>query len=746
MWRYRVGASAVALTLALPAAAQSPDGRDVAIVVVDPIDGAEAAPPSGIVEFEADVLEYDERQEIIRASGNVLLLRGRQRLTADRVIWNRGTDVVVAEGSVLVVDGDGNRAVAERFELSGDLRDGAIENLLLVLRDGARLAARSGTRVDNRSTLNQAIYSPCDVVDRQTGCPQTPLWALKAVRVVHDPERGRVFYRNARVEFFGVPVVAIPSLSHPDGTDRSQSGLLAPQLRLSRELGGEIGIPYFLSLAPDRDLTLTGYAFTNAPPMIGAQYRQLFAAGPVELGGRITYAESERIDVDTGQIVRSPSRVRGYFDARGQLDHGNGWRSTFSARLTNDDNFLGRYQISLDTRLRSTWTVERFAERQYLSIAGWAFQGLRPEDVAARSPVALPLVDYWWRPDIDVLGGSVLVRANSLALYRREGQSIARALASAQWDRRLYTPLGQRVTFTALLRGDIYNTRDSDMADEPIYAGREGWTARVIPLAAVDIDWPLAGALLGGTQIVSPRVQLVASTADANENTPNEDSRAIDLEDTNLFALNRFPGQDRWEGGARITYGLDWQWRGRGVAASAQVGQSYRLDDQSDVFPDGTGLSERVSDVVGRLQLRVGRYVQVTQRVRLDKDNLAVRRNETDVALGSRRTFLSVGYLKFNRNITLGDLVDHEEVRAGARVAIGRYWSLFGSAVVDLTSQAEDPLTANDGWQPIRHRVGVRYTDECFDFGLTWKRNYQDNANARRGNTFLFTLALRNLG
>ena len=55
-------------------------------------------------------------------------------------------------------------------------------------------------------------------------------------------------------------------------------------------------------------------------------------------------------------------------------------------------------------------------------------------------------------------------------------------------------------------------------------------------------------------------------------------------------------------------------------------------------------------------------------------------------------------------------------------------------------------MTTNDGWQPIRARLGVSYTDECFNFGVTWKRNYIDNPNARRGNTILFTLALRNLG
>ena len=191
---------------------------------------------------------------------------------------------------------------------------------------------------------------------------------------------------------------------------------------------------------------------------------------------------------------------------------------------------------------------------------------------------------------------------------------------------------------------------------------------------------------------------------------------------------------------------MDWRWTKPGIAVQAQVGQSYRLDDSMALFPEGTGLAGRVSDVVGRASVRIGRYVEVTQRLRLDKDSLAIRRNETDLAIGSRRTFLSVGYLKYNRNIALEDLPDHEEVRAGARVAFGKYWAVFGSTVVDLTSTGEDPLTTNDGWQPIRARLGVSYTDECFDFGLTWKRNYIDNPNARQGDTILFTLALRNLG
>ena len=698
-----------------------------------------------MVEFEADTLSYDERGEIVTATGNVLVRRDGQRLTADTVIYNRQTGVVEAVGSVMVDSGDGTRVVSDRFELTESLRTGAVENILLILSDGSRLAACSGTRVEGVSQLNRVAYSPCSVVD-ENGDAQEPVWSLKAVRVVHDPARGRVFYTGARLELYGVPLVVLPRMSHPDSFDRSQSGLLSPDIRITRELGVELEIPYFLSIAPDKDLTVTGHVYTGVAPVLGLEYRQLLAGGPIQMGGRITYAKGQIEDPVTGNIVDTPAGVRGFFDARGRLEHGNGWRSSFSTRLTNDDNFLGRYQISLDNRLRSTYALEQFSDGRYFSVRGWAFQDLRPGTSASQTPFALPLVDALWRLPDPVAGGRVMLQMNSLGLFRKDGQSIARALASAQWDRSLLSPMGHRITLTGLLRGDVYNSSDSALADESFYAGRDGWRARVIPLAAVDIEWPFAGPALGGTQTFSPRVQFVASTANANSGIPNEDSRAIDLEESNLFALNRFSGYDRWEGGARVTYGVDWRLNRPGLTVTAQVGQSYRLDDQTDLFPEGTGLSERLSDFVGRASVRLGNIVEVTQRLRVDKGSLAIRRNETDVAIGSRRTFVSVGYLKFNRDIDLEDLTDHEELRAGARLAFGRFWAVFGSAVVDMTSPAEDPFTINDGWQPIRHRVGVSYTDECIEFGVTWKRNYLDNPNARKGNSFLLTLALRNLG
>jgi LPS-assembly protein len=393
--------------------------------------------------------------------------------------------------------------------------------------------------------------------------------------------------------------------------------------------------------------------------------------------------------------------------------------------------------------------LERIDDNSYLSIAGWATQTLRIGAPQGQVPVALPAIDYRRRFDAPLgLGGKFEIQLNSLNIVRDDGQDTQRAFAGARWDLKRITGLGQVVTLTGLVRGDVYHSDENGLTATAIYRGNPGWETRGIAVAAVDVEWPFVGEAFGGTQIFTPRVQFAASPPIRNLAVPNEDSRAIDLEDSNLFALNRFPGYDRVEDGARMTYGFDWELQIPDWRIHATVGQTYRFDKDPTLFVDGTGLSERVSDFVGRTEVRFRDFIKFTHRFRLDKDNLAVRRNELDATVGSKRTYAEVGYLRLDRDIAAGieDLQDREELRFATRVAFARYWSVFGAGVVNLTDRNEDPTLTSDGFDPIRTRLGIAYEDDCLEFGLTWRRDYTDAGDAQRGDTFQLYFALRNLG
>jgi LPS-assembly protein len=339
------------------------------------------------------------------------------------------------------------------------------------------------------------------------------------------------------------------------------------------------------------------------------------------------------------------------------------------------------------------------------------------------------------------------LQVNSLGISRTNGQDTQRAFAGAQWDLTKITPLGQEVTFTALVRGDVYHSDNNALTTTPTYRGLPRWQSRGIATAAIDIKWPLVGEVFGGTQVLTPRFQIVASPSIKNLDVPNEDARAIDLEDSNLFALNRFPGYDRVEDGVRFTYGLDWQFEAPHWKVNTTIGQSYRLTSEPTLLPEGTGLSSRTSDIVGRTEIYYRGFVKLTERFRLDKDTLAFRRNEFDATIGNNKTYVEIGYVRLDRHITtVEDLQDREELRVAARVAFKKYWSLFGSAVINLTDRNEDPTNTSNGFQPLRTRVGFAYQDDCLELAFTWRRDYVATGDARKGNTFQLYFAFRNLG
>jgi LPS-assembly protein len=723
-----------------------------AAAVAAQVPEAAASPPApivttgseGIVEFSADQVSYDSGGDIVTASGKVRMSRDGNYLAADLVTWNRKTGEVRAQGDVVVVDPQGDKLIGENVVLTDTLRDGTVDNLLIVLESGGRIAAERGTRKDGVYTLENAAYSPCPVTTA-SGCPRQPSWKITAAEVIEDPSTGRVKFRGGRLQLFGITLPLLPIFSvgtNGEGT----TGFLVPELKISKKNGFEVALPYYWRIAPNRDLAIIPHLYTGTLPAIEARYRELNSLGAFQVGGFLAYSEVENADLTPS--TDEGRQLRGYFEANGKFQLDPEWSISGFARVASDKTVTRRYDITRDDRLRNSINAERITPNSYISIAGWAFEGLRVDDVQKQIPIALPAIDARFKLDPPVVGGKLQIQANSLAILRIEGQDTQRAFVSAEWDLRRLTRFGQQVTLTAYARGDVYHTDDAASTVVPIYRGTDGWHTRAIAALAADIQWPFIGPLFGGVQRITPRIQIVATPPTPNLDIPNEDARSVDLEDSNLFALNRFPGYDRWEDSSRVTYGLDWAYDRPNLSIESTIGQSYRLNRRPAIFPVGTGLSERLSDIVGRTRIRYGRFIDLTHRFRLDKNNLAVRRNEVDLTIGGTQTYAQIGYLRLNRDIdpTIEDLRDREEIRLAGRLKFARYWSIFGATVIDLTGKQEDPFSVADGFEPVRNRVGISYEDECLELGLTWRRDYERLGDFRKGSTIAFQIGLKGLG
>ena len=300
-----------------------------------------SAPPRGNpeeqpVDFAADSLTHDESGQIVTARGNVEMTQADRRLTADSVQYDLRADKVTAIGNVVVHYPNGDVYMAERFELSDDMKDGAIEKFRAVLADGSRFWAAEGTRSDGtRMVMKDAVYTPCEPCRENP--EKNPPWQIRAGEVRHDKEDARVSYRDARFEMFGVPVAYTPYFSHPDGTVDQKSGLLAPTMRFTSDLGFSYDQSYYWAIAPDKDLTVGARVFTAELPMLTGEYRQRFEKGAVEFAGGTTY--SDRKDSKNGLPATIKDEWRGHLFTKAVYNiDGN----LYTCRTFTDAGIAGR--------------------------------------------------------------------------------------------------------------------------------------------------------------------------------------------------------------------------------------------------------------------------------------------------------------------------------------------------------------------------------------------------------------------
>lgn len=679
---------------------------------------AQTAMPTGVpVRFTADEVSYDRDLGITTASGNVEVTQEDRVLLADTITYNQRLDILTATGNVSLLDGSGDVVFAQHVELTGDMKDGIIEDFRMILKDGSRVAAAGGRRANYDLDLRKSVYSPCNL------CPENPtrppLWQVKAIRVFHRKAEQIVEYSDAWLEVAGIPVAYTPYLSHPDPTVRRKSGFLPPTIGSSSDLGPITKVPYFWAITPYSDATLTPAYFWDQGPGFAGEYRHRFQEGRADISGSIV---DERGD-----------RGRGHIKSKGRFDLDDTWRWGFDVHAASDDTYLRRYRYESEATLVSDVFAEGFRRRNYFVASSYAFQGLEQNVETAKTPVVVPLMEYSHVGEAGRYGGRTKLDSSLLSLYRIDGTDTRRLSVRPGWELPYTAPAGDVYTLSASLNGDFYEASQVNRGlNKTPYSGFSG---RVVPEAKLDWRYPFAKHGGSVAQVIEPIATFIVSPNGGNDpKIPNEDSIAFEFDDTNLFSANRFTGIDRVEGGSRVHYGLKWGLYGNaGGSTSLLVGQSYR-PRTDDTFGPGTGLEDHFSDIVGKLHVSPGKNIDLLYRTRLNKDNFGAERNEFLTTVGAPALRVTANYTLFNRTPDTR-FPTREQLSLSVASQLTRYWRVQAGGTRDL---AENEMRSIG--------TGLTYEDECLIFTTTAARSFFSDRDLRPNDTILFRVMFKTLG
>ena len=94
--------------------------------------------------------------------------------------------------------------------------------------------------------------------------------------MLHDNKKKTIYYDNALIKVYDIPVFYSPKLSHPDPSVKRRSGFLVPTFLDTKNLGEGLSIPYYWAINKDKDLTFTNKLYATENPLFIGEYRSCF--------------------------------------------------------------------------------------------------------------------------------------------------------------------------------------------------------------------------------------------------------------------------------------------------------------------------------------------------------------------------------------------------------------------------------------------------------------------------------------
>jgi LPS-assembly protein len=736
---------------------------------------------------QAVEVDYDYNNTRVSAVGNVQMFYNGTSVEADKVIYDQKTKRLHAEGNIRMTDADGKITYANIMDLSDDYRDGFVDSLRVDTADATRMAA---TRMDrssgNYTVFENGVYTACAPCKDDPKKP--PLWQVKGARIIHDQNDKMLYFENAQLEFFGVPMAYLPYFSTPDPTVKRKTGFLMPSFTSVSTYGFGVETPFYWAIAPDYDATFNPRFTTRQGVLFQGEFRQRLMNGSYQI-------RAYGIDqLDPGAFAGQPGdrQFRGGVETKGQFALNDKWVWGWDGVLLSDYYFMSDYRLaqykdplnsflSLPTEAISQLYLTGVGNRSYFdarTIYYLSFSGFQE-----KVPVIHPVVDYSNVLNYPILGGefsyktnftsltrqtaafdpiTTLANTNSLCttasadpLARMPAQCLLRGMpgtytrltAEAQWRRSFTDSAGQIWTPFASIRADAI---DASISNQPGVSNflpvGDTQALRVMPTVGLEYRYPFINVQPWGTTTIEPIAQVIIRPNETYAGKlPNEDAQSMVFDASNLFSVDKFSGYDRVEGGGRANVGVQATTQfDRGGSVNVLFGQSYQLFGMNsfavaDVTNTGvdSGLQNARSDYVARVNYSPNRTYTFSMRTRLDEATLNVNRFEAEGRASFDRWSVSMMYGNYAQQPELGYLTRREGILGSASVKVAANWVVSGAARWDLEANKVN-----------QYIVGAGYVDDCFVLAANYVTSYSYAAGTTPpvlSHAFMLQLGLRTL-
>jgi LPS-assembly protein len=648
--------------------------------------------------------------------GQVHLAQGNRSIAADQVRLDRATRDAQLTGQVLVLE-PGVAAQGTRGQVNLDTQAASLEEVEFLLLEGGMRGEADSLKQDEQGNLKMVAgsYTRCE--------PGNNSWRVTSTSVQIAEGENWAVARNAVLRVKDVPIFYAPRISIPV-TDERLSGFLFPTIGYSSEDGTEIGLPYYLNLAPNYDATLVPRYVSKRGWGLESEFRYLSGWQESVFSGAFL-PNDDKYD---GKLTRSDfderkaqGRITGEFEPADRwliaLDHRGEegpFRTLVDYTAVSDRDYFRDLESYLD--VSSQIALERLGQIEYsaggLDSRLWVQRFDRLDDVVVDPYQRLPQLDLTYTGRlVGPLEWSLGTQAVSFDRDNNDLVGIGRAVGNRiHLEPRLRLPLSWPwgfLTLTGGYRHTLYDLRDMpDLLDESPERTIGLGSAR----AGLVVERELSLFETSVVQTLEPELFYLYQQYEDQSDLPNFDAAELTFGYSQLFRDNRFSGLDRIGDANQLSVGLTTRFlnplSGREYLR-ASVGQIVYFEDREVTISGAPTEEDRESSssLAGELSGRLPGQWQLTGTVIWDPHDNQLE--EGGAAVQYRRDNQHIVNLGYRY---LGDQ-DVDQTDVSFYWPMSKHYSVLGRWNYDLINN-----------RTIEGFLGLEYNNCCFQVRLFARR------------------------
>ena len=581
-------------------------------------------------------------------------------------------------------------------------------------KNDPRVFANSMQSNENGISFNKSIFTLCEFREGE----KCPPWTLQASKMTQDNKKKTIYYKNAVVKIFNVPIFYTPYLSHPDPTVDRRSGLLPPTFSSSKNLGSGVALPYFWAMNADKNFTATTKFFSSQHPLFIGEYHQAFKNSEFLLD--FGYTEGYKKTSNT----KKPGNKSHFFSQFVKNFKGSD-NSETTFKLTTQDvsnnKYLKLYKLKSNLiNHQAEETLENSIDYTYTKED--LFFGFNASVYETLSDNYNDKYEYIF-PEITIdknllstkeFGNLDLQTNFKVHNYDTNRQSSFFNNELNWISNDLFFNSKIKNNFLGKLKNINYESKNID-----IY--KDDYTNELFGAAGLLSEIELQKKKNNSTHLLTPK--LLLKLAPGSMRKEIEGSRLTPI---NAFNLNRVEEFNNFETGNSATIGFDFNIKKKNLDKfNFSVAQIIN-EKENKKFHSLTGMDEKLSDLVGEASFNLNEKINFNYEFNVDQN------------------YQDLNYSDFNANINFKDIdFDFNYIEENKHLGDQQYFKSkvsYKNKDKNLISfETKRNLVTNSS---EFYDLSYEYINDCLRAGLVYRREFYNDSELEAENSLMFNITL----